>query len=98
MATNQRKVYYRRYAKPVHLCPVPGYHCPRIPLGGVGGTPDYEIVRVVRSEGCRLKGMKVLISWGANLSPAKAAKIKQVLACNIDNPAQWAEIVLAVAP
>jgi len=95
-----RKVYYKRYQNTTlhHLCPAPGYNCPRIPLGGVGNKqPDYELVRVVKTEGdcAGLKGRRVMISWGLNITVSKAAKLHQVLAIDRDGHHSSAEIVLA---
>jgi len=94
----QRKIFYKRYLKPRHFCPAPGYNCPKIPLGGVNHKgPDYEVVRVVKSPNSLLKGRLVLISWGLNLPEKQWPKLKQVLAFDIDRPgAKHAEIVLAV--
>lgn len=99
------KIYYKRFKQTGshHFCPAPGYHCPKIPLGTVNSKgPDYEVVKVVRTEGdCKhLKNRRVLISWGLNLESDKWPKIKQVLALPIAGTGQsqkHAEIVLAVA-
>ena len=95
-----RKVYYRRYQNTTlhHLCAAPGYNCPRIPLGGVGNRqPDYEIVRVVKTEGdcAGLKGRRIMISWGLNIPVSKAANLRQVLAIDYDGLVSSTEIVLA---
>ncbi|MDD5328293.1 MAG: hypothetical protein PHY02_10865 [Phycisphaerae bacterium] len=94
-----RKIYYKRFKRTrlVHFCPAPGYNCPAIPLGGINSKGcDYELVKVVKAEGCKnLKNRRVLISWGLNLPASKWPKIKQVLAFDIENPAaKCAEIVL----
>ena len=96
--TKMRIVYYKRYVKPRHFCPAPGYNCPKIPLGGINAKgPDYEAVRVVRAVGCRLRGRRVLISWGLNIPRKKAGQMKQVIALPVENPeASVFEIVLAV--
>jgi len=97
-----KQVYYKRFKKTrlYHFCPAPGYNCPKIPLGGISSKgPDYEIVKVVSTEGdCKhLKGRRVVISWGLNLPFSKWPKIKQVLAIDVDTsrPSTVAEIVLA---
>ena len=101
-----RKIYYKRFSKNrlYHFSPAPGYNCPKIPLGGIDVKgPDYEIVKVVRTEGnCKhLKGRRVLISWGLNLTVDKRLKVKQVLAFednrNRIESQKHAEIVLAAA-
>jgi len=94
----QRKIWYRRYKKARHFCPAPGYNCPKIPLGGINAKgPDYEMVRIVKSEGCNLRNRWGLISWGLNFPPTKWPKLKQVLAFDIDRPSnKYAEILLAV--
>lgn len=94
-----RKVYYRRYEKPRHFYPAPGYNCPKIPLGPIGCKgPDYEAVRVVKSMGCNLSSRRVIISWGLNIPASKWPKLKQVIALPFNNgsDAQVAEIMLAV--
>ena len=97
---NQRIVYYRRYSKigSKHFTPAPGYNCPRIPLGSVNSKgPDYECVRVVKSENCDLNGRAIMISWGLNLPRSKWSKIKQVIAIDVETSnATASEIVLAV--
>jgi len=105
MATKQeqiKKIYYMRFSKTRlhHFSPAPGYNCPKIPLGGINAKgPDYEVVKVVRTEGdCKhLKGRRVLISWGLNLTADKWPKVKQVLAFDNDGivSQKHAEIVLA---
>ena len=93
-----RKVYYRRYSKPRHFCPAPGYNCPKIFLGSINCKgPDYEMVRIVKAEWCLLRGKVALISWGLNLPAEKWPKLKQVLAFDVDRPkSSYAEILLAV--
>jgi len=97
-----KKIWYRRYKKARHFCPAPGYNCPKIPLGPLNCKgPDYEMVRIVKTENCPLlKNRHALISWGLNLPTEKWPKIKQVLAFDIDFPnviqdATHAEILLA---
>lgn len=94
----QRKIWYRRYKKAKHFSPVTGFACPKIPLGEISSKgPDYEVVRVVRSQNCGLSGLPVLISWGLNIPQSKWSKLPQVLAFNYDFPHEdIAEIVLAV--
>lgn len=99
-----RKIYYTRFAnrRLHHFMPALGYNTPRIPLSNhlVSGPtkgPDYEVVKVVRTEGCpHLKGRRVLITWGLNLPPTKWPKVKQVIAVPVEvkNP-EYAEILLA---
>jgi len=97
MKTETKKIWYKRYQKPRHFCPAPGYNCPKIPLGGINCKgPDYEMVRIVRAENCKLKNRWGLISWGLNLPPEKWPKIKQVLAFNDAHSSKHAEILLAV--
>jgi len=96
-----RKVYYKRFKNNHlnHFCPAPGYNCPKIPLGNIGTKgPDYEVVKVVKAEGCSLKNRRVLISWGLNLPPEKWPKLKQVLAIDSEGICTGVEIVLAITP
>lgn len=97
-SNSQRVVYYKRYSKPRHFYPAPGYNCPKIPLGSINCKgPDYESVRVIRAHGCFLRGRRILISWGLNLPKSKWPNLKQVLAIDVDRPkSEFAEIVLAV--
>ena len=66
------------------------------------GGCDYEIVKVVKTEGERvehLKGRRVMISWGLNLKKAEQKfKQGQVLAFQIDRQTvdDVCEIILGV--
>ena len=93
-----RKVFYKRYKRRNHFVPAPGYNCPKIPLGGINAKgPDYEVVRVLKAEGCSLRNRKVLISWGLNIPANKWPKIKQVIAIpNLFPDQKFGEIVLGV--
>jgi len=87
----QKKIWFKRYAKPRHFITAIGCDSPIYDTHG--RSTDYEMVQVVRSENCKIAGKRCLISWGLHLSPD--TKTNRILAFFENGSSNLAEVVLA---
>ena len=87
----QKKIWFKRYAKPRHFVTAPGCDGPIYDIHGQ--STDYETVRVVRSENCKITSKRCLISWGLHLSPD--TQTNRILAFFDNRSSKLAEVVLA---
>lgn len=91
MSSTQKKIWYKSYKKQRHFVPAIGCKSPF--LDSRGQSVDYAMVRVVKSENCKIAGGRCLISWGLNLTADH--QTNQIMAFNADGTSNFAEVVIA---